>query len=119
MTKIAASGAIRENMPTPPREGRAIECRHRVCSFVFPIGVFGMFEVPQRPPTLHLRNGPIIVFRGRRGGGPLQGPCVPWVAARWLAPDVRPDQVHQERQDTRGLEEHPDGDDEDPGCPSS
>src|SRR5215470_20181787 len=43
-------------------------------SFVLPIRILGMLEVPQRPAAPYDRNGLEVVGRRRRGRGPLEPP---------------------------------------------
>src|SRR4029453_12258908 len=40
-------------------------------SFIFPVRIFRVFQLPQRPAAPHLGQGLEIVFRRRRGCGPL------------------------------------------------
>src|SRR5207245_9452079 len=123
MVKTADSAAISEYMPTFPREGsrQSIAACSLVAfirlsgSFVVPIGIFRMLEVPQRPAALHDRNGGEVVLGGRRGRGPLERPRVPGVAARARTPQVRPHEVDEEHEDGRSLEGEADGDGQVPG----
>src|SRR6266849_5689139 len=103
MTKIAASAAIKPYIPTRPREGRfhvtsAAGMKSAAAmlvtawvmgttpSFVFPIRVFRMFQVPQRAAAPHDRDGFEVVFGRRRGGGPLERPRIPRIASSALPP---------------------------------
>src|SRR6267142_4052604 len=88
-------------------------------SFVLPIRIFRMLEVPERPPALHRGEAREVVFRRRRGGGPFQGPRVPWIAPGGPAAQVRPDQVGDEEEDSGGLEEHSHRDDQVPHVPTA
>src|SRR5467141_3148438 len=96
MVKNADSAAISEYMPTFPREGsrQSIAACSLVAfmrlsgSFVEPVGIFRVLEIPQRPAALHDRNGGEVVLGGRRGRGPLERPRVPGVAARARASEV-------------------------------
>src|SRR5215470_14400446 len=101
MTKIADSAAISENIPTRPRDGRfqstsaagmlgANWLIGMIPSFVFPVGVVRMFQVPKRAAALYLRDGGEVVFRRRRRGGPLERPGIPRIASCALTPKVRP-----------------------------
>src|SRR5882724_6078092 len=96
MVKTADSATISEYIPTFPREGsrQSIAACSLVAlmrlpgSFVEPVGIFRVLEVPQRPAALHNRNGEEVVLGGRRGRGPLERPCVPGVAARARTSEV-------------------------------
>src|SRR5260370_39718309 len=101
MTKIAASAAIKQNIPSRPRDGsfHVISAAGRLAtaslmrttpSFVFPVGVFRMFDVPKRAAALHDRDRFEVVFRRWRGRGPLERPCIPRIPSRDLPPEVRP-----------------------------
>src|SRR6266446_137892 len=127
MVKTADSAAISEYMPTFPREGsrQSIAACSLVAfmrlsgSFVEPVGIFRMLEVPQRPAALHDRNGGEVVLGGRRGHGPLERPRVPGVTARARPPEIRPREVDEEHEDARGLEGDADGDDQVPDVPAA
>src|SRR5882724_8205011 len=126
MVKTADSAAISEYIPTFPREGsrQPIAACSLVAfmklsgSFVEPVGIFRVLEVPQRPAGLHHRNGGEVVLGGRRGRGPLERPRVPGVAARARTPQVRPHEVDEELEDARSLEGDADADDQIPDVPA-
>src|SRR5712671_1101177 len=110
MLKTADSAAISEYIPTFPREGSRqpmaacslLAFMRLSGSFVEPVGIFRVLEVPQRPAALHGRNRGEVVLGGRRGRGPLQRPRVPGVAARAGPPEIRPREVDEEHEDARG-----------------
>ena len=75
---------------------------------VLPIGVFRMFQVPQRPAAVDGRDFFEVVRRRRRGGRPFQRPGVPRIVARRLAVPQRDDQVVDEDRVARHLDERAD-----------
>src|SRR6478735_4019526 len=89
MLKIQLSAIISPAMPTGPRDrddpcfssgvamAAAVFTRVRSRSFVFPIRVVGVFEVPKRTTALHHGDLGKIVLRRRRRRGPLERPRVP------------------------------------------
>src|SRR5216684_322234 len=102
MMKIAASAAIRHAIATLPFEGscqpipaRKLSCSATVMScapsFVMPVGIFGVLQIPERAPALHHRDRGKVVFGGRRGGRPLERPGIPGIAARAWPSEIRPD----------------------------
>src|SRR3954471_17373500 len=115
MVKIAASAAMSEYIPTVAREGSrqsigavaAVAFMQSSRSFVEPVRSFRVLQVPQRPAALHHRNCGEVVFGRRRRGSPLQGPCVPRIAVRLRSPEVRAEDVEDEGEDSRGLEDEP------------
>src|SRR5260370_4298358 len=78
-----------------------------------------MLEVPKRPPALYFRDDRKVVCGWWRRSRPFQGPRVPWIMARRPPPKVGPDQVEEEAQQRRTLEQSSDGDDHVPGSPPS
>src|ERR1700678_1550121 len=98
IVKIAASAAIRQYIPTTPRDGRL----HRtsppgivtegalIILLVLPIGIFRMLNIPERTPAFHLRQHSEVIARRRRSGGPFQGPGIPWVASGKLTSPAGP-----------------------------
>src|SRR6266446_3797092 len=100
MVKIAHSAEIKQYKPTRPREGSshtilaseitAGGALMRVLSFVFPVGIFRVFEVPQGATAADLWNRREVVSGRRRAGRPLQSPCIPRIASRSLAMEIRP-----------------------------
>src|SRR6185437_6732743 len=145
IVKIAVSPAMRENIPTRPREGsvqgvsvigmvagselmyylRKIDgCKfetvfHVIALLIPPVRIFRMLEVPKRPPALHFRNGREVVCGWRRRSRPFQSPGVPWIIAGRASSKVRPEQVESEAQHRRGLEQDSDGHDHVPRFPPS
>ena len=57
-------------------------------SFVLPVRIVGMLEVPQRAAAAHHRIGREVIRRRRRGRGPLQRPRIPWIVAGLVAVKV-------------------------------
>src|SRR6516165_8949546 len=127
---MAASPAIRQNIPTRPREG-SLHGRSATgivadivlmlflynsknatleASLVFPVRIFRMLDVPQRPAAPHLRQNREVVVGGRRRSCPLERPRIPRIIARAAASKVRPDQIKDETQYGGGLEQRPNGD---------
>ena len=62
--------------------------------FKFPIRVFGMLQVPERAAAAHFRKLFEVVFRWRRGGSPLERPCIPGVVPGDLSFPGQPDHVY-------------------------
>src|ERR1700722_4521627 len=127
MVKNAASAAIRQYIATGPRAG-SFHCSSAsgmvmdgalMALLVLPVGIFGMLQVPQRAAAPDFRNRREIVGRRRGSSGPFERPRIPWIAAGDLAAEIRPKQVADEHQYTRGLKEHADGDDEIPDIPAA
>src|SRR5262249_3259965 len=50
-------------------------------SFVFPIRIGRMFDVPKRATAFDCGNLSEIIFRWRRGRGPLKSPGIPRIIA--------------------------------------
>src|SRR4030095_12928940 len=108
MVKIAASAMIRQTIPTRPREGsvHGVSITGKATGgpltgqslFVFPVRIFRMLDIPQRPAASDLQQDGEIVNRRRRGDGPFERPCVPRIAAGGPASEIRPDQVIDEEQ---------------------
>src|SRR5260221_14258496 len=97
MVKMALSAMIRHVMPTTPLDGihLASDWRESVVmaafmgcsfgSFVFPIGVGWVLDVPERTATLDRGGFREVVFRRGRTRGPLQGPGIPWIVSGRLS----------------------------------
>src|SRR3954471_299476 len=81
-------------------------------SLVTAIGIFRMFQIPQRAPAGDARNGWEVVSRRWRTDGPFERPAVPWILAGPGALPVGDDQVCDEHQDADGLDERADRDDQ-------
>ena len=64
-------------LTTPTRPER----RRRARSFVRPVGIVGVLQVPERAAARRHRDDLEVVGRGRRGRGPLERPGVPRVVA--------------------------------------
>src|SRR6266581_67818 len=105
MVKMALSAMIRQVMPTTPLEGLQsaldssgtapvaaplvskgivavvafIECS--LMSFVFPIGVAGVLDVPEGSATFDRGNFSEIIFRRRRTRGPFESPGIPGIVS--------------------------------------
>src|SRR5215470_18806745 len=102
MQKIADSAAIRHHMPTGPRhscesgDSRCVSAAAGMADtasplLVLPVGIFGMFHIPQRPPARDDGNRAEVVL-GRRGcRGPFERPRVPRIVGGLRAFEVRPD----------------------------
>src|SRR5215472_5709426 len=135
---MAASPAIRQNIPTRPRAGsvHGLSAPGMVAgsvlmlflynskiageaSFVLPVRIFWVLDVPQRPPAPHLRQNREVVVWGRRRSCPLERPRIPRVIARVAALKVRPHQIKDEAQYSGGLEERPNGDNQVQTVPTS
>src|SRR5580692_4840331 len=110
MVKIADSAAMRQYIPTTPRSGR-IHGRARGSgtdmalmkisfSFVLPIRVFGMLQVPKRAPAAHFGNNREVVSRWRRSGAPLERPRIPRIIAGERTSKIRPREVPEKNQDS-------------------
>src|SRR5215471_17470131 len=84
-----------------------------------PVRIFRMLDIPKWPPALHFRNYGKVVYGWRRRSRPFQGPRVPWIIARRPPLKVRPEQVEQEAQQRRALEQNSGGYDHVPGSPPS
>src|SRR5271155_3186537 len=130
MVKIAASAAIRADIPTRPRLGsrHSVSVRGSVKdvvvmalapSFELPVRIVRMLKIPERAPALDRWNDGKVVCGRRRIRGPFEGPGIPGIASGGLATVVRPDQVPQEDQDPGGLEEDSDGYNEVPCVPTA
>src|SRR5690349_21044567 len=128
--KIAASAAMRENIPTRPREGSSQERSGLAMAngvplialsslLVSPVRILRMFEVPKRPAASDRGNQCEIIGGRRRSSGPLERPGIPRVAPCTLALEVRPQQVANEGQNTNGLKDHSYGRQEIPQVPTA
>src|SRR5262245_55771940 len=116
-------------MPTVPRSGRtSISCVSAVVAvagvtirslLVMPVGVLGMLQVPQRAAALHHRQDGEVVRRWRRVRRPFERPSIPRVATGTFAPHGRPQEIADEYQRARGLEERADPDEQVPAFPAA
>src|SRR5690348_11996804 len=98
MTKIADSAAIKQNIPTRPRDGSfhamsvvgmaTASLMSAAPSFIFPVRVFWVFQIPKGATALHGRDGLEVVLGRRRGGAPLECPCIPRIISRGLSTEV-------------------------------
>src|SRR5258708_28953236 len=120
IVKIAVSPAIRESIPTWPREGSAqgvsvtgmvtgsalmnhpqkfpflLEIRNAAnltALLVLPIRVFRMLDIPKRPAALDFGNDRKVISRRWRRCRPFQRPRVPRIVSSRTSLNVRPDQV--------------------------
>src|SRR5215813_3947208 len=75
-------------------------------SFVSPIRVLRVLQVPERATAAHNRQSLEVVLGGRRGGRPFERPRVPRVFARRLSFPVRPNEVDDKAHDSRRLRDH-------------
>src|SRR6516164_10007944 len=135
---MAASPAIRQNIPTRPRAGSVhglsatgmvagsvlmLFLYHskiaREASFVLPVRILRMLDVPQRPAAPYLRQNREVVVGGRRRSCPLERPRIPRVIARAAALKVRPHEITDETQYRGALEERPNGDNQVQTVPTS
>src|SRR5262245_4022526 len=107
---------MRQAIPTVPRDGSAqgswtstsngvVTASIARSLLVAAVRVFGMLEIPQRPPEGADRDGGEVVGRRRRAGGPLERPRVPRIVARLHPPPVRDQQVGHEDQNGDRLDE--------------
>src|ERR1700735_5373252 len=87
-------------------------------SFIFPIRIFGMLQIPERPATFNHGNRGKIVIRRWRRCGPFERPGVPRIISGWRALEHRPQKISDEYEYRGGLKEHTDGDDQIPRIPS-
>src|SRR5215472_9462433 len=124
---MAASPAIRQNIPTRPREGSThglsatgivagsvlmlflynSKIATREASLVLPVRIFRMLDVPQRPAAPHLRQNREVVVGRRRRSCPLERPRIPRIIVRAPALKVRPHQITDETQYRGGLQQRP------------
>src|SRR6516164_9121954 len=127
---MAASPAIRQNIPTRPREGSThglsapgivagsvlmfflynSKNAAREASLVLPVRIFRMLDVPQRPAAPHLWQNRKVVVGGRRRCCPLERPRIPRIVVGEAASKIRPHQIKDETQYSHGLEDRPNGD---------
>src|SRR4051794_32900377 len=80
--------------------GRPSGCRFTLAAMAAPpVGEIGVLAVPQWAATANLRQRAAeILWRWRRGGGPLEGVAVPRVVARLRAVAQAVDDVPDEDQ---------------------
>src|SRR5215831_15700247 len=76
-------------------------------SFISPIRIFRMFQIPQRAAAPHLRQSLEVVFGRRRRCGPLQGPGVPGIITRRCPAAQRPKEIDHQAANARDLKESP------------
>src|SRR5207253_9132123 len=88
-------------------------------SFVLPVRIGRMLEIPEWATALDGWNDGEVIRRRRRRCRPLKGPGVPRVAARSLALEVRPHEIRHENHDTQRSKEYGDADDDIPHVPSA
>src|SRR5580704_7114931 len=105
MVKIADSATMRPAIATLPRSGRlqvAGACENGFASaliafflylrllssfvrlFILAVWIFGMLQVPQRPPARNHWDGSKVIRRRRGACRPFECPGVPGVIARLL-----------------------------------
>src|ERR1700686_715108 len=130
MVKIAASAVIRLYIATCPRAGRShsssavtggtvVVLITPAPLFVLPVRIIRMLKVPEGAAALDRWYEGEVVCRRRRLSGPFESPGIPWIASSRFAAKIRPDQVSQEDQDPRSLEENSDGHNQVPGVPAA
>src|SRR6476646_5344517 len=128
--KIADSAAMRETIPTRPREGSShgssapgmvigVALIALSSLLVPPVRIFRVLEIPERPPTSDRWNQREVICGRRRGRGPLECPGIPWIAPCTLAAEVGHEQVSNEDQYAGGLKDHPNGRQEIPDVPTA
>src|SRR5215467_14753922 len=78
-----------------------------VLSFIFPVRIFRMLQIPQLAGAAHLWQGLKVVLRRRRGCGPLQCPGIPRVITRRCPAAQRPQYVGHQAANARDLKESP------------
>src|SRR5665213_3072710 len=129
MTKIADSAMIRQAMPIVPRSGNThgssaasgvigIVLINNL-SFVVPVRVFRMLDVPEWTAAMDDRCRSEVIGRRWRSGGPLQRPRIPGIIARHLSLVIGVDQVVDEDHGGDGLNDRPNTDDQVPNLPSA
>src|SRR5215467_13137629 len=129
---MAASPAIRQNIPTRPREGSThglsatgivagsvlmlflynSKIATREASLVFPVRIFRMLDVPQRPAAPHLRQNRDVVVGGRRRSCPLERPRITRIVVRKARLTVRPHQFNDKTLFRGDCEQRPNADDQ-------
>src|SRR5277367_369085 len=128
MVKIASSAAIRENIPTRPREGSTHGCSMEAGAdemvlktlsslLVLPIRIFWVLDVPERAPAFYDRNSGKVVLHWRRTRGPLERPRVPRIVSCGLTFEKRPEQISDEHGGAGDLKKHADCTDQVPDVP--
>src|SRR5690242_7950883 len=120
MRKMADSAQIRQIMPTVPRSGSTQGWSAGsgvngivligALSFVVPVGIFRVLDVPQRTPAVNDRRCRKVIDRRRRSGGPLQRPGIPGIVPGLFSLVVGVDEVVDEDQDCNRLEDCADAD---------
>src|SRR6202046_5256845 len=88
-------------------------------SFIFPVRIFRMFQIPKRSTTFDRGNHGKIVVGWWRSRGPLEGPGVPGIVTGQRAPEHGPQKIRDEYKYCGSLKEHADGDEQIPGIPSA
>src|ERR1700676_727001 len=138
MVKIAASAVIRLYIATCPRAGRSqsssavtggtgvillslapLFVLPFVHLFVLSVRIVRMLKVPEWAAALHRRYEGEVVCRWWRVRRPFESPGIPWIVARKFAAEIRPNQVPQEDQDARSLEENSDRHNQVPCVPTA
>src|ERR1700685_2193330 len=129
MVKIASSAAIRENIPTRPREGSTQGCSMEAgvegmvlktpsSSLVLPVRIFWVLDVPERAPAFDDRNSGKVVLHWRRTCGPFKRPSVPGIISSNVTLEIRPEQISNEHGCAGDLKKHADCTDQVPNVPS-
>src|SRR5206468_11805704 len=143
MVKMALSAMIRQVMPTTPLEGLEsalassgtapvaaplvskgivavvafIECS--LMSFVFPIRVGRVLDVPKRPATFNGRNFGKIIFRRWRTRGPFECPGIPGIVSSRSPFAQRQKNVYYKNERADDLECNADRANEVPNSPTA
>src|SRR5580704_14912849 len=129
MVKMASSAAIKESIPTRPREGSTHGCsivdgtdemllKSLSSSLVLPVRIFRVLDVPERPPAFDNGNFGKVVFHGGRTRGPFERPRVPRIIPSGLALETRPKQISDEHECPGDLKENANCADQVPHVPS-
>src|SRR6185437_13544991 len=129
MTKIADSAMIRQAMPIVPRSGNihgssagsgviGIVLIDNL-SFVVPVRVFRMLDVPEWTAAMDDRCRSEVIGRRWRRSRPLQRPRIPRIVACNLSLVIRMDEVIDEDHGRDSLNDGADTDDQVPDLPSA
>src|SRR5262249_2426026 len=95
------------NPPTCARRDTRYETRDtKTASFVLPIRIVRVLEVPQRAAAAHQGDGLGVVRRRGGGGRPLERPRVPGIGAGRLTAAQAAGDVPQQEHGARDLEQH-------------
>src|SRR5262249_12473034 len=117
--KSAVSVTMRQTTATIPRDGKrhsagssggfkasAFVIDASSASFIFPVRVLRVLQVPERAAAAHDGQSLEVVFGGRRGGRPFERPRVPRAFACRLSFPVRPNEVDDKAHDSSRLRDY-------------